>query len=128
MDAPELKLTLIPAPDDPSLKAPEYQAGLRQFKQSLNSQGVEVIAVEIHEFSAIGFSGAAGEYSIKLAAIVGPVLGTAIGAWLHARYGRKVRLKIGEVEAEAQTVEEVEKLLDRAQEIQQRNQPKMIHD
>jgi len=41
----------------------------------------------------------------------------------NARYGRKVRLKIGEIEAEAQTREEVEKLLARAQEIQQRNQP-----
>ena len=32
------------------------------------------------------------------------------------------------IEAEAQTVEEVEKLLNRAEEIQQRNQPKVIHE
>jgi hypothetical protein len=128
MDARKLKLTLIPGPDDPPLKTPEYQVGLRQFKQSLNSQGVEVTAVEIHEFSDLGFAGAAGEYSIRLAATVGPALATAVGVWLHARYGRKVRVKIGEIEAEAQTVEDVEKLLDRAQEMQQRNQPKAIHE
>jgi hypothetical protein len=34
-------------------------------------------------------------------------------AWLHARSGRKVRLKFGDVEAEARTPEEVEQLLDR---------------
>lgn len=63
---------------------------------------------------------------VKFTATLGPMLGTAIGAWLHARYGRKVRLKIGEIEAEAQTVEEVETLLARAQEIQQRNQPPKV--
>lgn len=55
-------------------------------------------------------------------------LGGIIGAWLTAKYGRKVRLKVGEIEAEAHTPEEVEKLLARAQEIQQRNQPKVIHE
>jgi hypothetical protein len=39
-----------------------------------------------------------------------------------------VRLKIGDIEAEAQTAEEVERLIARAHEIQQRNQPKVIHE
>jgi hypothetical protein len=34
-------------------------------------------------------------------------------AWLHALSGRKVRLKFGDVEAEARTPEEIEQLLDR---------------
>jgi hypothetical protein len=49
-------------------------------------------------------------------ASLAPVLGGLIGAWLQAKYRRKVRLKIGEIEAEAQTVEEVEKLFRRAEE------------
>ena len=57
---------------------------------------------------------------------MGPVVTAAAGAWLHAKYGRKVRLKIGDIEAEAQSVEEVEKLIARAQEIQQANQPKKV--
>jgi hypothetical protein len=48
---------------------------------------------------------------IKLAAIGGAALTACIRAWLHAYYGRKVRLKVGDIEAEAQSVEEVEKLL-----------------
>jgi hypothetical protein len=48
---------------------------------------------------------------------------------LASRSGRrKVRLKIGDIEAEAQTVKEVEKLLARAQEMQRSNQPKVIHE
>ena len=56
-----------------------------------------------------------------IAAIAG-----VVGAWLHAKYGRKARLKIGDVEAEAQTVEEVERLLAHALEIKQNNQPKRV--
>jgi hypothetical protein len=57
--------------------------------------------------------------------------GTALGAWLGARSGRRVRVKIGDIEAEAHTREEVETLLARAQEIQQQiaqrnQQPKVI--
>ncbi len=69
-----------------------------------------------------------GKIIITIAVALGPTLGTALGAWLHARYGRKVRLKIGEIEAEAQTPEEVEKLILQAVEIQKRNAPKVIQD
>ncbi|MFL9936924.1 hypothetical protein P0D88_50130 [Paraburkholderia sp. RL18-103-BIB-C] len=37
-----------------------------------------------------------------------------MGAWITARYGRKVRLKIGDVEVEARSIEEVDQLLQRA--------------
>jgi hypothetical protein len=67
-----------------------------------------------------------GDFMIKFAATAGPALGTLIGAWLHARYGRKVRLKIGDIEAEAQSVEEVEKLLQQAEQFQQQAQQKII--
>jgi hypothetical protein len=46
---------------------------------------------------------------------------------MRATAGR-FALKIGDIEAEAQTAEEVEKLLDKAHEIQQRSQPKVIHE
>jgi hypothetical protein len=61
---------------------------------------------------------------------VTPALCTAVGAWLGSRNGRKVRIKVGDIEAEAQTREDVEKLLERArgiqQEIQERNQPPKV--
>ena len=59
--------------------------------------------------------------------LVVPALSAAVGAWLHARYGQ-VRLKIGDIEAVAQSVEEVETLIARAQQFQEHNQPKAIHE
>ena len=63
---------------------------------------------------------------LAVAATIGPTLGAALGAWLHARYSRRVRLKIGEIEAEAQTPEEVEILIAYAREVQERTAPKII--
>jgi hypothetical protein len=36
------------------------------------------------------------------------------GAWVQARYDRKVRLKIGDIEVEGRTVAEIDDLLGRA--------------
>ena len=58
-----------------------------------------------------------GHFSISVAEIA-PVV-TALPAWLAARNGRKVRLKIGKVEVEARSAEEVEKLLLRVKEFQE---------
>jgi hypothetical protein len=41
-------------------------------------------------------------------------LSGALGVWFQARFGRKIRLKIGDVEAEATSVAEIELLLERA--------------
>jgi hypothetical protein len=55
------------------------------------------------------------EYALPLAQVVGPVIGGAAAAWLQGRAGRKLRLKVGDIEVEARTVEEVDQLLLRAQ-------------
>ena len=52
--------------------------------------------------------------------MIAPLAG-AVGAWIQARYGRKARIKIGEIEAEARTIEEVEELLKIAAEFQDRD-------
>lgn len=41
-----------------------------------------------------------------------------LGAWLQAKFGRKVRLKIGDVEVEGRSTKEVEDLLERAKAFQ----------
>jgi hypothetical protein len=51
-----------------------------------------------------------------------PVVGTVVGIWLRGRFGRKIKLKVDDdgVEVEAQTAEDVEKLLEAAKGFQQR--------
>ena len=39
-------------------------------------------------------------------------------AWLGGRYGRKVRVKVGEVEVEANTVADIKDLLSRVEQMQ----------
>ena len=66
-----------------------------------------------------GASGYVGEFIVTLAPTIGPMLGTILGAWLQARYGRKVRVKFDDVEIEAQTPEQVETLLARLEALRQ---------
>jgi len=85
-------------------------------------------------FDAIpGVGGLSGEFGILVTAL-GPavcgVVGAALGAYLKGRQERKAKLRVGldgVIEAEAQTPEEVEKLVTKAEEIWRRNQPKVIH-
>jgi len=124
MDTPTLTITFLPAPDDPPLKTPEYQAELRSFEQTLTSNGIEVsdYAVALRQAWSPDpvLVTYLGDFTIKLASKIGPPLITGIAAWLHGRGGRKVRLKSGDIEAEAPTVKEVQTLIAQAQESQQR--------
>lgn len=70
-----------------------------------------------------------GEFLLRVLQTLGSAgLGGIIGGWLRAKHGRRVWLKVGDIEAAAQTVEELERLLKLAEEIQQRNQPKVIRE
>ena len=50
-----------------------------------------------------------------------PVVGTVIGVWLRGRFGRKVKIKVGDdgIEVEAQTADDAERLLAAAKEWRQ---------
>ncbi|PRE09674.1 hypothetical protein C6P78_27665 [Burkholderia multivorans] len=61
--------------------------------------------------------GYTGEIAVLIQA-VSPVLTGILGAWLQSKAGRKVRLKIGDIEVEAGTVQEAEQLLRHAQALQ----------
>jgi hypothetical protein len=109
----ELRLILTPSADDPPIHSPEYQRDLHSFSEALETQGIQ-ISSRWHVQDAVGASGFAyGDFGI-IASFFGPVVGVAIGAFLKGRYGRKVSLKIGktgEIQATAQTVEQVDELV-----------------
>ena len=60
--------------------------------------------------SAGGGGFALGEF-LAVAKTISPALAAIIGAWLHAKYSRKVKLKYKELQVEARTVEEVERVV-----------------
>jgi hypothetical protein len=61
-----------------------------------------------------------GGFTTENVKSVALVLGPIVGAWLQARYGRKVRLKIGDIEAEARDAAEIEELLRQAEKVRPR--------
>lgn len=48
-----------------------------------------------------------------------PLIASVLTAWIAGRYVRKVRVKVGDVDIEANTAADVERLLTKAQELAQ---------
>jgi hypothetical protein len=122
-EAPKLELTLIPAPNDAPLRSSRYQKGLRRFADSLKAEGVPFgLGIELIE--AAGGSEAPAIYSgiFTLATVLTVQISRCVIAWQKGRSGRRVRVEIrpdGRLRAEAQTTEDVERLLKKAGEYQQ---------
>src|SRR6185312_15222760 len=107
MKSEKLTLQLLPSVEDKPLRSTEYQAALSKFAEQLQAHGLNPSMGMHFEESADSHSFLLGSFTIGLGKAIALPVCTAVGAWLHAKYGRRVRLKIGELEAEAQTVEEV---------------------
>jgi hypothetical protein len=116
MASNEIEISLYRASDDPHIHEPAYQKELAVFSRVLRERGVKYSqrGMAFDSAEALGFP--LGEYALPLATAVLGALGAACVAWLQGRAGRKVRLKIGDVEAEARTPKEVDALLKRAAE------------
>jgi hypothetical protein len=123
-------LIFVRAPDDPPPPNREYQDALGSMSRALQARGIEASAQSFAFDAVDGGGGLTGTF-----ALIGTALGVFIGAgatvvaaWLNSKNGRKVRLKVGDIEVEAQTLDQVEQLIARAQEIQQSNKPKVIRE
>ena len=115
MDHERIEIDLQRAHDDASVNDPKFQEELREFSQSLLTAGVTFSqrAMAFDSVDALGFPLA--EFVIKtISPAVIPAAAVVCGAWVQARYGRKVRLKIGDIEAEGRTTAEIEDLLRQA--------------
>lgn len=105
-----LEISLVPAPDDISESA-EHQQALRQVSSVFKRADPAVRELVLMRKSADMSSVHMGGFFIQYLAPAGIA---AVTAWLVARIGRKVRIKVGDVEAEAATIEEVQALLKAA--------------
>ena len=111
LDHERLTLILTGAPDDPAVADPEYQRGLRAVSGALREAGI-LSAQRRMTFDADGAAGySLGQYIISLAPVAGPVIGVAVGAWITARSGRKLRIKVGDIEMEANSPAEIDHLM-----------------
>lgn len=122
-DAGEFTIDLVKAEDEPGEGDPAFQDELSRFGDGLRATGIPYsqTAIAMDSVDAHGFP--LPEFIVAMK-VLGPPAVTAIAgyatAWIQARNGRKVRLRIGDVEAEARTVAEITELLGRAASFQDR--------
>ena len=114
----EVWLCLERAPDDPLVNDTNFQQELSQFSESLRDAGLQFSQLALALDAVDGGGYRLPEFVVALQnvlrpAVIAPVA-TLCGAWLQARFGRKVLLKIGDIEADGRSVEEIEALLKRA--------------
>ena len=114
MDDLKIELKLLPV----VANVAEYQEALANFVDSLKADGIKISPRYYVRDAIDGGGGLSGEFTLIVTALT--VAGSALGAWFTSRYGKKVKLKIGDVEAEAPTVEEVERLLRQVPKLQRR--------
>jgi hypothetical protein len=117
LESGEFTIELERAPDDPDVGEPAFQGELNGFASSLQKAGVPYRqrAFAMDSMEARGFP--LPEFIIAIKTL-GPHVITAVAgyavAWIQARATRKLRIRIGEIEAEARTLAEIEALLNRA--------------
>ena len=114
--AGEFLLTLVQAKDDAPWNSAEYRAELADFARQAHAASQRGMAFD----SAEGGGGPLGEFIFGAAATVALIKAlTTIGVeWLKAHHGRKLRLKVDNVELEAATPKEVDAMVKLARELQ----------
>lgn len=97
-------LSLIPSKDDPSIFSREYQEELGTFSKNASASSQRSFVMD----SVDGGGGPIGEFIFNNAGTLITALTTLAGTWIGSRYGRKLKLKIGDKEIEANTLAELE--------------------
>lgn len=118
----EVLFELVQAPDDEPAGV-GYKTELAAVSSTLRSNAIPFSQVSMAFDSADGMGFMLPEYVVLIknlgpAAIGG--IATAFAAWVHARNGRKVRLKIGDFEGEAYSNEQIREQMEMAIEYQAR--------
>lgn len=114
----EVSLEFVRACEAEDPRTEDFQADMTEVSNTLKANGV-VFSRAVMTFDSVDGTGfPLPEFTVLLKTL-GPVaigaLGAVSGGWVQARYGRKVRVKIGDLEAEGRSVEEVKALLKMAQ-------------
>ena len=112
-----VRISLLPAPDDPPVDNGALQSTFGKFRQFLRICDIPVSTPMFYqdvetEGAAEGY---AGEFVVPLAHSLRPPLILVISAWFLLRPGRTVQLRIGESLAEAPSTQQAESFLRRAE-------------
>lgn len=121
-----MKVVLCRAPDEQKQFGDAIQRDISAVIDALRADGVQVSATWFAMDAVDAGGGTTGALSL-----LGPLGIAAIGAfagWLKGRSGRTVKLKVGDVEGEAHSVEELKDVFALAPNVRQANETKRIHE
>ena len=111
-NGPKITISLIADPAREDWRSEGYQHDLRRAVHALQAGGVQIgIAVDVHKGTDSG-SLLSGSFTIAIDTLSDSGR-TVIGTWVQRSYGRKVRIKASDIEVEASTAEEVERLFEK---------------
>jgi len=116
MQASQCHLGLMLGPDEQPFDSPTSQNEFNDIYEAMKAHGLVVEPRILVRKSAGSGVRLLGEFLVPIAQVGIPALAGILVGWLQGRASRKVRIKVGDVEAEAGTLEELETLLQRAQE------------
>ena len=112
-----LQVRLLRAPDDSAVFGKDYQAELRQFKQHMEAAGFAVSPTFAVFDSPGAGGGLTGQFLLSWAPTAVSILSTVsvvAVTWMNGKAGRKLRLKVGDVELEANSQAEIDHLVAQA--------------
>jgi hypothetical protein len=111
MQSALVHLSLIPAPSDLRVASGPLQFEFGRFRNFLHVRGVPASTPMFYRDADAAAGGYAGEFVIPLVSAIEPPLETMLVAWLQARPGRRVNLRICDDQFEARSVEEARAFL-----------------
>jgi len=116
-EALKVSIRLVRSQDDAAAFGADYQGELRQFRDAVDASGI-AISPRIAVFDSVGATGGfTGEFLIPITQAIVPFLTAAVVAWVGRRNGRKLRLKVGDIELEGNTEEDIKLLVAKAKEL-----------
>jgi hypothetical protein len=102
----EIGIVLVRSKEDEECNK-EYQLHLKQFYKDISIEGVKVTPNLYVMDSIDGGTLFTGKFLLSLADKSYTLIAAIFGAWLHSRYGRKIRIKVGDIEVEASNQEDL---------------------
>jgi hypothetical protein len=106
---------LVPTAEEVAGADQDFQAALTSFASEVRKAGVPIAQSAIAFDSADSHGFPLPDFTIAIL-VLGPptiaAIAAAAGTWVQARYGRKVRLRVGDTEAEGRSAAEIVQLLE----------------
>ncbi len=112
-----VRVSLLPARNDPRIDSGSLQSAFAEFREFLRISDIPASTPMFYEETDVTAEGYVGEFILPLAQALRPPLRLIVSAWLQQRPGRAVWLRIGERHAVARTTEQAERFLQRARQL-----------